>query len=123
MVTDWPDPDAVFRDALTDLAQTGTRTPDPMVLPFIRASRIGGTDDRVTDVARMAVTVFAATLAEAKTVIAQVRQRVIADGGMVTDSGAVDRGRTETGPNETGTNDPAQVRAMGAIFRVSLRRQ
>jgi hypothetical protein len=122
VVSGWPDPEAVFRDALGDLAAVGTRTPVPMVTPFIRAARIGGGDDRVTDVARVAVTVFAATIAEAKSIAEQIRQRVIADGGLQAGSGSVDRGRTETGPNETGTDDPAQVRAMGAIYRVSLRR-
>jgi hypothetical protein len=125
VAADYQDAEAVFHEALGDLAPVVTRTGTDLAsnLPQIRATRIGGADaDRITDVARMAVVVYAATIAEAKTLAEEIRQRVIA-GRIKTESGGViDRGRTETGPAEIGTDDPDQVRAMSAIYRVSLRR-
>jgi hypothetical protein len=121
-LAEWPDPEALLAAVLADLATVVTRTATPLVPPVIRVRRIGGSDDWTTDTARCDVTVYAATIAAAKTLAGEVRQRLII-APRRSSAGVIDRVLTETGPAELGTDDPAQVRAMSAIYRISLRRR
>lgn len=121
---DWPDFEAMLRDVLGDLAPVVTRTTPGLAanLPQIRARRIGGSDDWTTDTARCDVTVFAATIAQAKQIAGQARQRLIITPS-ATDDGVIDRVKTEVAPAELGTDDPAQVRAVNATYRLTARRR
>lgn len=122
MLAEWPDFEAMLAGALGDLgAPVVTRTPTPLPLPLIRARRIGGSDDWTTDTGRCDVTVYAATIAAAKALAGQVRQRLIIR-PVVTAAGIIDAARTEVAPVELGTDDPAQVRAMIATYRLTARR-
>lgn len=121
-LAEWPDPEALLAAVLADLGTVVTRTSTPLVPPVIRVRRIGGSDDWTTDTARCDVTVFAATIAAAKTLAGQVRQRLIIR-PLPSSAGVIDRVDTEVGPHELGTDDPAQVRAMNATYRMTARRR
>jgi hypothetical protein len=122
-VPGWPDPEDICRLALSDLGHFGTRTPVDVAteLPFIQGRRTGGGDDRVTDTPRMVVTVYAATIAQAKQIAGEIQQRLIM-APVVTAAGIIDRGRTDAGPAEVPTGDPDVIRAIAASYRLSLRR-
>lgn len=125
VLSPWPDPDVVLRLLLADLVtQEVVRVLPPNleeVLPLIRARRVGGADDRVTDRPRMDVEVYAPTAAIAKPLAERVRQRMLA-GAAATSAGVMDRAFTEVGPRELSYPNPA-VRLFAATYRISLRRR
>jgi hypothetical protein len=122
----FPDLETAIRTALadlvTDLAHTGTVTPADLQqrLPFIRVRRFGGTDDRLTDQARVDVDYFAASRAAAWAGAEAVRQRLISRPLRV---GAVviDQVTTTTAPIEVPWDDP-NVRRVTAAYTASARR-
>lgn len=111
-------------DALDDLVPaavwTGADLPDR--LPAAQVRRIGGSDNGHTDTARLAVSVFAATASQARTLAEQVRQR-LTSAPRRTPSGVIDKATTESGPQIAPTADGATVRRRDAIYRVRLRRR
>jgi hypothetical protein len=122
-VPPWPDAEAILVALLADMGTVTTQTQPGTQLPVIRVNRVGGADtDRITDVARVSVIMYAATIAQAKQLAGRAQQRILATPAATAD-GVIDRARTETAPSELPTPDPAQVRAMSAIYRVSLRRR
>lgn len=121
----WPDPDVVLRELLADLvdAEVVRKLPPNLgeVLPLIRARRVGGADDRVTDRPRMDIEVYASTVAIAKPLAERVRQRLLG-GAARTSAGVMDRASTEVGPRELFYPNPAVV-LWAATYRISLRRR
>lgn len=112
----------VERMLVAALAPFGTTgTVDTGARPFVRPRRVGGVDDRVTDVARVVVDVLATTRDEAWRIARQVQQRLISGPFAVPGEGIVDRARTETGPAEAAYDDP-DVRLVSATYVVSSRR-
>lgn len=111
---------AVVADLGTVGGETSTTLRDE--LPFIRVRRIGGTDDRVTDVARVDVRVYAVDLSAAETLSETIRQRLISRPS-ATAYGVLDRADTEVGPQEIPGPDPEQYRVVSTTYRVSVRRR
>ncbi|GAA1457014.1 hypothetical protein NE857_09160 [Nocardiopsis exhalans] len=94
----------------------------PADLPLIRVTRIGGSDDLVTDTARVEVVVYAATRAEAHALAERARSLLL-PGRHQTPHGGIDHVFTEVGPHERPTAEPRRVRRWGAVYRVSARRR
>lgn len=94
----------------------------PERVPCFRVRRVGGDDDGITDRARISVTAFAPTNAQARTMGEQARQLLLS-GPHTTASGVIDKATTEVGPQPAITRDPDRVRARDAIYRVRLRRR
>lgn len=122
----FPDAERIVGDLLADLVAAGSvgnETPANLqdVLPFIRVRRIGGTDDRITDTARVDVDAYAADATTAKDLAEQARQRIIT-GFAVTAHGILDRGYTESGPALLPVDDTAGIRRVTTTYRVSARR-
>lgn len=122
----WPDPEVALIAVLGDLAPVSVAVPaDPQGtyswLPFITANRIGGSDDRVTDDAQMAVDVFAASKGAASKLAEQVRQRLLA-APHVTAEAVIDQVTTGTAPNETPYGDTTKVRRYSATYFCRMRR-
>ena len=88
----------------------------------VRVRRIGGTDDRVTDFARVDVRVYAIDLSDAETTAEVARQRLIS-GPVATAHGVLDRAVTEVGPQEIPSPDPEGYRIVSATYRASIRRR
>lgn len=88
----------------------------------IRVRRIGGTDDKVTDIARIDVRSYAVDLSDAEETAGLARQRLIS-GPAVTAHGILDHAFTEVGPQEVPGPDPDQYRIVNATYRVSVRRR
>jgi len=120
----YPSAELAVCDALDDIVPasvwTGEDLPDR--LPAAQVRRIGGSDNGITDIARLAVSVFAATAAQARTLAEQVRQRLTSSPRR-TPSGVLDRVSTESGPQIAPTADGATVRRRDAVYRVRLRRR
>ncbi|WP_304455856.1 DUF3168 domain-containing protein [Nocardiopsis sp. YSL2] len=119
----FPDIEDLLCEALADLAETGSETPHDLQdhLPWIRPTRIGGSDDRRTDVSRVDVDVFAPTRAEAWRIARAVQQRLITGPTRVIGVGLIDRARTELGPRRAPHTDQT-IRRVLATYRVSARR-
>lgn len=108
---------------LADFGQVGTVLPSDLhaKLPFVRPRRIGGADDRVTDVARVVVDVFAVSRAVAWDLALRVQQRMISGPRLVPGAGVIDRATTNVGPQDAPYED-SRVRLVTAIYDVSSRR-
>jgi hypothetical protein len=119
----FPDVEDLLSEAFTDLGETGSETPDDLQdhLPFIRITRIGGSDDRRTDTSRVDVDCFGATRAQAWQIARAVQQRLISGPTHVPGTGLIDRARTELGPRRAAHPDQ-NVRRVLATYRVSARR-
>lgn len=121
--TPYADAEHLLVAALASFGRTGTVLPDDLAeLPlFVRCRRIGGADDRVTDVARVAVEVFAPTRAAAWTAARQIQQALISGPRAVPGVGVIDRVRTEVGPQDLPYEDP-RIRCVSATYEVASRR-
>ncbi|GAA0976087.1 DUF3168 domain-containing protein [Nocardiopsis tropica] len=119
----FPDIEDLLADALADLAETGSETPDDLQdrLPFIRITRIGGSDDRRTDTSRADVDCFGRTRKQAWELARAVQQRLISGPTRVPGVGLIDRARTELGPRRAPHPDQTLCRVL-ATYRVSARR-
>lgn len=112
----------VERLLVADLADFGkTGTIDDGTRPFVRPRRIGGTDDGVTDRARVVVDVLAKTYAQAWDIARDLQQYMISGPRRVPGVGIIDRATTNVGPQEA-PHDDQQTRLVTAIYDVSSRR-
>lgn len=116
--------DAVM-DALGDIAPTAAWTGPSLQadLPLIQVRRIGGAGTGpFVDMARVSVSAYASTTAQAKRLATAAQQRLISRPA-ATPSGVIDRAETEVGPRYVPTSDPDSVRCYEAIYRVYGRRR
>jgi hypothetical protein len=100
----------------------GVETPADLSghLPFIKVARIGGTDDRFTDAARIDVQYFTLSRTLAKVVSANGHQHLLAYPHSV-DAGVIDRVTTDVSPNEVPwAND--KIRMFTSSYRITARR-
>jgi hypothetical protein len=114
----------VVAAVVADLGTTGGETSTTLQgdLPFIRVRRIGGTDNGVTDIARVDVRVYDADLSDAENLSEAIRQRLISK-PYATVHGVLDRALTEVGPQEVPGPDPDHYRVVSTTYRVSVRRR
>ena len=108
---------------LADFGATGTALPDglPDVLPFVRSRRVGGSDNGVTDVARVVVDVFAASRAAAWDVARRVQQHMLSGPRRIPGAGIIDQAVTNVGPQDAPYEDQ-RIRCVTAMYDVSSRR-
>lgn len=124
----WPAAAQIVAAVLDDLGEVvGETKVDLLSLlqddgRVIRVRRVGGADDRVTDVARIDVRVYAVDLSDAKDTAETARQRLISK-PWATQHGVLDRAETEVGPQEVPGPDPENYRIVNTTFRVSVRRR
>ena len=124
LLASFPKPARIVAALLTDLGTTGGETSTTLQddLPFIRVRRIGGADDRVTDIARVDVRVYDTNLTAAEDLSETIRQRLIS-GPATTVHGVLDRAATEVGPQEVPGPAPDHYRVVSTTYRVSVRRR
>lgn len=105
------------------VSRVGTVTPSDLAstLPFVRVSRIGGTDDRLSDFARVDVDVYAASEMAGYRLAETLRQTLIS-GPARTSWGLIDRVTTEVAPRQVPYDNPA-VWHVTATYRVATRRR
>jgi hypothetical protein len=120
----FPDVERAVGDIVADLGTAGSETNITLQanLPYIRIRRLGGSDDRITDAARVDVHVYATDATTAKSVAGQLQQRLIS-GPSVTTHGVIDRAWTEVGPQTIPAADTANIRQVVATYRISMRRR
>lgn len=121
----FPDAEDVTAELLGDLTpgqEIVTTLPADLEtrLPLQRAVRIGGSDDGITDVARMVVETYAGSEAEALA-LARLTQQRFKRRRARTSAGMMDRASTEVSPRLLDYPNPA-VWLATAIYRISLRR-
>jgi hypothetical protein len=128
VLASWPRVARIAGDVLADLGTVVGETGTNLLTQLqgghrvIRVRRIGGSDDRVTDVARIDVRVYAVNLNDAEDTSEVARQRLIS-GPSRTDHGVLDRAETEVGPQEIPSPDPERCRVVSTTYRVSVRRR
>ena len=117
----FPDVEDAFLTLVEDLGSVGQVSDDQLLnkLPFIRAARIGGADDLITDHPRLTVDVFAETRAQARDISETIRQRLTSGPNRVGEV-LLDKAITLVGPQEIPWS-PA-VRRYSASYQVSVRR-
>jgi hypothetical protein len=120
----FPDVERAVGDLVTGLGTAGSETNITLqsTLPYIRIRRLGGSDDRVTDAARVDVHVYDTNATSAKEISEQIRQRLIS-GPSMTAHGVIDRAWTEIGPQTIPADDTADIRQVVATYRISMRRR
>lgn len=124
----WPDVHDVLPLVFADLVAdpdsqiVGPRLPNDLqdLLPLIRDRAIGGGDDRITDVPRVDIEVYAADYPTAWALAEAIRQRLLAY-PHITAVGRIDKVITESRPAEIPHDDQA-VRLVAATYRISFRR-
>ena len=127
VLPEYPDAEAVMVALLSDLCDTGTRTPQDLgeAGPYIRAIRTGGGDDGITDRPIIGVTTYAPTRAASWALTRAIQQRIIAVGGTAVQVDAapvlIDRAGTYTGPLENPDQNP-NVRAVPTYYVLEFRR-
>lgn len=126
MTRRFPDAAAVLLDVIADLVggpdATGTVAPADLRdrALFVRAVRVGGPDDGVTDLARVDVDVFAPTAKAARDAAEEIRERLTAPGPRRAGTVVLDRVTTDVGPRELPWGDG--IRRWGASYAVLARR-
>jgi hypothetical protein len=120
----FPDVERAVGDLVADLGTPGSETNITLqsTLPYIRIRRLGGSDDRITDAARVDVHVYDTDATNAKAIAETIRQRLIS-GPSTTTHGVIDRVWTEVGPQTIPAADTANIRQVVATYRVSMRRR
>ena len=124
----YPDLARAILDLLADLGTTGTETyPDlQQNLPYIRAHRTGGADDRITDTADIEISVFDTDATAARHLAERIRARLIsgpfAGPAFVTAHGRIDHARTTSGPLMVPATDSDNLRQATASYQVTGRR-
>jgi hypothetical protein len=113
----FPDLEDAVIDLLADLVaddSIGTATPSDLEdhLPFIRVTRFGGADDRITDTASLDIDVFGSSRAVAKPLAEVARQRLLAAPHIVSGT-VIDTVTTLAAPTEVPWGDQ-QVRRWTA---------
>lgn len=135
-MSEWPDPEDTTAHVLADLTPhhavvstlLGVHGPQgedwqhlpQEAMPLIRSTVIGGLDDRVTDIPRVEVVVYAPTRAQARALAEAARARLMR-GPHWTPHGVIDRVETEMRPYEQQAADPTRIRRWRAVYRVSAR--
>lgn len=124
LLAPFPPVERIVAAVVTDLGETGSETSTDLQdsLPFIRIRRIGGSDNRVTDTARIDVRVYDAELSDAFVLSETIRQLLIS-GPTATPHGVLDRAETEVAPQEVPGPDPDHYRVVSTTYRVSVRRR
>jgi hypothetical protein len=121
----FPDIETAIMDLLEDLVGTdsiGTSTTPDLgnLLPFIRVTRFGGADDRITDTARVDIDVFGATRPDAYPLAETVRQRMLAAPHTV-NGVVIGTVTTDAAPTEVPWDDQL-IRRWTASYQVKARR-
>lgn len=120
----WPDVFDILAELLGGLTprEVVSATPDDLEeqLPLCRVNRIGGVDDRITDMARVDVELYAGTWTSARDLAESARQIILVR-RQRTSAGLLDRAETEVGPRRLRHENP-RVRLVGAVYRVYTRR-
>lgn len=121
----WPSAPKVLAAALFEKFGSGsTRLPYPLDLPAVQVRRIGGTDDGVTDRARVDVVVIHNTEDEAETLAEQIRQFLVNTCPIRGAGLLLDGATTEVAPYEApypDSSNPTRAR-FDAVYVVTSRR-
>lgn len=117
----FPDAEGVMLALLAPVASTVVVSPVAMDEPLIQVRRTGGSDDGVTDHARIEVECVAFDRHNAWRLAECVRQRVLAAGATVQDGALIDRTTVETAPQQVPEDNP-DIRRVVATYRLAMRR-
>ncbi len=118
----FPDAEDVGLDLLSGLATTVLATPATLVPPLIVVTRVGGSDDYITDVCRMQIQCFGNSHVQARNLAEACRQKILASPGDEVVAGAIiDRAVTDAAPVFVDYGQPSIHRYV-ASFRLEFRR-
>jgi hypothetical protein len=127
----WPDVHSILFLLFADLCDNVISPPRPEdyqdLMPLILVRRLGGSDDRITDTARVDVEVYVSEDPEAGggwqvafDLAGRCQQRLL-NRPHITSAGRIDTVTTESSPAQIPHDDQA-VRLVAATYRISFRR-
>ncbi|GAA2812793.1 hypothetical protein [Saccharopolyspora taberi] len=117
----FPDAERVVMALLGDLATVVVVTPREIIEPLIQVHRAGGSDNGVTDVARLETECIALSRHDAWRLAEAVRQRILNSGATVHGGALIDRTAVEIAPQQIPDENP-DIRRVVATYRLSMRR-
>lgn len=118
----FPDAETVVMDLLAQVAPTVTATPADFTPPLIRVQRVGGSDDRITDMPRVEVACYGADRPQAWQLIEQCRRVILGSYGTTVDGVLIDSARTDNPPTQLPYATTEDTRRVVAYFRFAWRR-
>ncbi|PTR30595.1 uncharacterized protein DUF3168 [Rhodococcus sp. OK519] len=119
---EFPDAESVVMDLLEQVAFTCTMASPETPMPHIRVSRVGGTDDDVTDFPEVEVECFAQSAAQAKAMARQCRRLIETAAASKVNGILVDDTGCLVGPMQIPDIDPDDRRLI-ATYQLLMRRQ
>jgi hypothetical protein len=117
----FPDIEDFTLDLLAPVAPTVLATPEVIRPPLIVIRRIGGYDDRITDIPRIQVDTFGSTRRQAADLAEQCRQMLLACPATGFGHVSIDQSWTESAPTFAPYGD-LKVQRYVATYRLAVRR-
>ncbi|HMG44993.1 MAG TPA: hypothetical protein VK611_26910 [Acidimicrobiales bacterium] len=122
----WPDPHVILMALLEDFTTSPVVGPRLHLdfqrdMPLIHVRKVGGTNDKITDFARMSVDVYCRTYPEASALAEGIRQRLMAYPYILPGAGRLDRCEVESSPFEVPWSDDT-LRYLTATYLITTRR-
>lgn len=122
LLTAWTDAEDIGLELLAAAgAPTVLFTPVDLVPPLTVVRCIGGTDDRVTNIARIQVQSYGSTRVQARDLAENSRQIVLAAAATSVAGTSLDQTRTEQSPSFVDYGQPGIHRYI-AVYRLEYRR-
>lgn len=118
----WADAEDIGLELLEEAgAPVVLATPVELNPPLTVVRCVGGTDDRITNVARLQIQSYGRTRVEARDLAELSRQVVLASGATSVAGTSIDRARTEQAPSFVDYGQPGIHRYI-ATYRIEYRR-
>jgi hypothetical protein len=117
----FPDAEDIGLELLAGLAPTYLATPVTLSPPLIVIRRVGGYDNKVTDIPRLQVQTFGNTHVQARDLAEACRQTILASPATPVVGVSIDQAITETAPVFVDYGQPAIHRYVGT-YRLEYRR-
>lgn len=115
------DAEDIVLELLAGLAPTFLATPATLAPPLIVVRRVGGFDNKITDIARLQVHAFGGNHVQARDLAEACRQKIMASSATRVAGVNIDQARTETAPVYVEYGQPAIHRYV-ATYRLECRR-
>jgi hypothetical protein len=121
VLSPFADVEDMVLDILSPAGPTVLAIPSQITAPLIVVRRVGGSDDGITDVARIRVQTFANTHVDSYGLAEQCRQLIMASPATGVGDVTIDRAVTDTAPAYVDYGQPPLQRYV-ATYRLELRR-
>lgn len=117
----YPDAEDVALELLEAAGPTRLATPSTLTFPLIIVRRVGGFDDRITDMHTIQVECFGSSRRHAADLAERCRQLILAAPASEVAGASIDNAWTEAAPTFAAYDDRNTQRYVGT-YRIAMRR-